>query len=96
MMLRYGGVAYKDADITLREWPKLKKAQKFPFNGLPVLDVETDSGVLTIGQSGAINRYIAKDLGLYPEDRAAAALCDSIFEASQDLALINKVVNLPR
>ena len=60
MMLRFGGLAYKDEELTLREWPEQKKAQRFPFNGLPCL--ETADGV-SIGQSGAANRYVAKLAG---------------------------------
>ena len=76
----------------------MKKAGTYPYNQLPALEVEEENGnTFTIGQSGAINRYVASKVGLYPlDDPAAAAATDAIFEASQDLAIVNPMINLPK
>lgn len=77
--LSIGGIAFEDDRIPVAEW-RQRKGQ-FPFGAVPVLSV--DGEVLT--QSNAINRYVGRLAGLYPEDLWQAALCDEIMDAVEDI-----------
>ncbi len=68
--LSIGGVPFEDDRIPRARWPGLKPTT--PLQQLPVLEV--DGKRLT--QSNAINRYVGKLSGLYPEDPWQAALAD--------------------
>ncbi|GIL57376.1 hypothetical protein Vafri_12627, partial [Volvox africanus] len=66
-----GNVSYEDVIYEFATWAENKA--KMPFGQLPVLELE--DGKL-LAQSGAIERYVAKLAGLYPEDPLQAALAD--------------------
>jgi len=63
-------------------WELVKDSGQFPFNKLPILIVD---GKHTIGQSAAIERYIAKQLGFFGKDDLEAARIDSVLEQLGDI-----------
>eukprot|EP00325_Prymnesiales_sp_UTEX-LB-985_P034935 CAMPEP_0174745282 /NCGR_PEP_ID=MMETSP1094-20130205/86421_1 /TAXON_ID=156173 /ORGANISM="Chrysochromulina brevifilum, Strain UTEX LB 985" /LENGTH=213 /DNA_ID=CAMNT_0015949813 /DNA_START=23 /DNA_END=664 /DNA_ORIENTATION=- len=101
MALCYGKVTFEDVTVTEyfgKAWSAGAKGET-PFGGLPILVVDEEP---PLAQSGAIMRYVCKTLvsSLTPEDPLMAARCDSLFEASQELATgptnVNPIVNVFR
>lgn len=89
LLFRIGGVEFTDAIIERAQWPSIKP--HMPFGQLPVLDVD---GKL-LAESGAIDRYVAKLVNLYPDDPWEAALADQAYEFGSELsALFNEVKGL--
>ena len=70
--LSIGGVPFVDERVKGADWLPLKPSM--PFGGLPVLEVDGQR----ISQSNAINRYVGKLTGLYPDDSWQAAQCDEV------------------
>lgn len=60
-------------------WPGYKT--ECPFEQVPILH----HGDLTLAQGGAINRYIARMGGLYPEDPVDASYCDMVMDGIMDM-----------
>ena len=83
--LNYANIPFEDHRIPTSEWPQRKT--DFIFQQLPELEI--DGQVLT--QSNAINRYVGKLAGLYPEDLVQAALCDAVMDNVDDA--VQPVVN---
>jgi len=79
LALHIAGVPFEDKRISFPQWPATSKT--LPLKQCPVLEVD---GV-AITQSNAINRYVGKLTGLYPEDPYQALLCDEIMDAMEDL-----------
>ena len=78
-MLTYKNVPFEEIhpkDYFGKPWPEIKEEGLLPFNQLPLL---VDDEV-TLVQTGAIDRYIGRKLGLYPDDAKAAAKVDEIYE----------------
>ncbi|PIO69367.1 glutathione S-transferase protein [Teladorsagia circumcincta] len=69
---------YVDVRITHEEWPKHKP--EMPFGQLPVLDVD---GKL-LGQSHAINRYLARQFGFAGKSPFEEALVDAFADQYRD------------
>ena len=91
MCLAHGKIAYTEESVLSyfgKPWPEAK--MEAPFGQLPLLIV--DGTVLA--QSGSQVRYIAAMAGLIPSDPFQQALCDSVFEAAQELVSANPVVNV--
>ncbi len=61
-MLNYGAVPFEDVRFKREQWPELKP--KMPFGQVPVLEVDGKM----LAQSSAMERYVAKLVGLMPED----------------------------
>ena len=78
--LSMAGIAFTDERIKGPDWPALKPSM--PFGALPVLEVDGQR----ISQSNAINRYVGKLTGLYPEDAWQAAQCDEVCDAVEQLS----------
>ena len=74
-----GRIEFDDQRIPLTDWPAQRDAM--PFKALPVLEVDGE----LISQSNAINRYIGKLSGLYPDDRLEALRCDEVMDAVEDV-----------
>ncbi len=84
LALFIGGIDFDDDRIPLSEWPSRKP--NTPFGAVPVLGVDGQK----ITQSNAINTYVGKLGGLYPEDPLQALYCDETMGAVEDIS--NKVV----
>src|SRR5262245_4409088 len=74
-----GGVAFEDDRVSFAAWRERKP--QTPYGALPVLEVDGR----TVAQSNAINRYVGKLVGLYPNDPWQAALCDEAMGAVEDI-----------
>ncbi len=74
-----GGIEFDDHRIDFSELASLRSV--LPLKQVPVLEVDG----MVITQCNAINRYVAKLAGLYPEDDFQALLCDEILEAHEDI-----------
>jgi len=73
------GIDFEDLRITFQEFGEMRKRMR--FNSTPELEI--DGKVIT--QSNAINRYVGKLAGLYPEDDLQALYCDETMDALEDL-----------
>merc|ERR1712168_311769 len=71
-MFAYGDIQYTDERFPRAEWPEKKKSM--PFSKLPVLMVDDKP----LPQSKAIARYVAKEVGLVPENNLQAAYCGAM------------------
>lgn len=80
LAMTIGKVPFEDNRISFEKFTEIR--DQFPSRRVPVLEV--DGEVVT--QSNAINRYVAKLSGLYPEDPHQALLCDEILESVEDMA----------
>jgi glutathione S-transferase len=78
LLMAEGKIAYEDNRVDFKDWPT-KKATT-PFGQMPLLQV----GGVTIAQSGAIERYIAKQAKLYGSNDLEAAQIDMIVEGVND------------
>ena len=73
------GTDFEDRRVPLADWPGLKSQTL--FHALPVLEVDGAS----VTQANAINRYVGKLAGLYPDDAWQAALCDEVMDVVEDI-----------
>jgi len=80
LAFHHGGVKFEDNRIKYADWPALKPAAV--WGSVPTLEVP---GKGTLGQSGAILRYVGKQTNLYPKDDFEAALVDDILDACEDV-----------
>jgi len=95
MMLEYAKMDYTYTYTGGAEYREDRKSMRFPFGSLPILEITTQAGKrVTLAQSGAITRYLAKFCGLYPSDPYECGICDSVFEHGQDMASVNPIVNI--
>lgn len=78
--LHAAGIEFEDNRISFEEFQKSR--QHIRFTCVPVLEI--DGAAIT--QSNAINRYIGKMAGLYPEDDLQALYCDEVMDALEDLS----------
>lgn len=77
--LHSAGIAFEDDRVSFADWPERKAST--PYGGVPVLEVDGE----TVAQSNAINRYVGKLAGLYPDDPWQAALCDEVMDAVEEV-----------
>jgi len=82
-LLAYGDIQYVDERFTFEEWPA--KKQSLPFPKVPILMVDEKP----LPQSVAIARYVAKEVGLVPEDNLKAAYCDAMVDTVADMMAEN-------
>merc|ERR1712168_1590963 len=78
-MFAYGDIQYTDERFPRAEWPEKKKS--LPFSQLPILMVDDKP----LPQSKAIARYVAKEVGLVPENNLQAAYCDAMVDSLDDI-----------
>ena len=52
------------------------------FNSVPVLEIDGEQ----VSQSNAMNRYVGKMAGLYPDDPLQALYCDEVMDAVEDVS----------
>jgi len=72
------GIAYDDKRVEGKDWPGLKATA--PYGQMPFLKV----GSLTVAQSGAVERYIARIGKLYGSNDLEAAQIDMVVEGVHD------------
>ncbi|XP_009947241.1 PREDICTED: hematopoietic prostaglandin D synthase [Leptosomus discolor] len=77
-LFAYSGKKYEDHRIEAADWPKIKPT--IPFGKIPILEVD---GV-TIHQSLAIARYLARESGLAGQTPVEQALADAIVDTIDD------------
>uniref|UniRef100_A0A8C7HP68 Glutathione S-transferase P n=1 Tax=Oncorhynchus kisutch TaxID=8019 RepID=A0A8C7HP68_ONCKI len=92
VMLKDQGAEFDEKVITMEMWKestlKASCVSNPLFGQLPILE----DGDLTLYQTNAIRRHLARKLGLYGKDQREAALIDMMDEAIQDL--LNKYIKL--
>ena len=79
LAMHIGGVAFEDRRLSFREFGANRSS--FPFKRVPILKID---GVV-LSQGNAINRYVGKLAGLYPDDPLQAAFCDEAMDAVEDI-----------
>lgn len=79
LMFAAAGKEYEDERLAGETWLAFKP--KTPYGQIPVLTVD---GTM-INQSGAIHRYLARDLGLYGKNNMENTRCDIILETNNDV-----------
>ena len=77
-LMAFKGVDFEDKEIQFEEWATLKtNTDKYPHGGLPVFVIQG----MRMGQTMAVMRNLAIQLGLYPcEDAELAWNCDSLMD----------------
>ncbi|EFJ52619.1 hypothetical protein VOLCADRAFT_85784 [Volvox carteri f. nagariensis] len=91
LCLTIGKVPFKEIIYDANKWPDHKP--RMPFGQVPVLELE-DGRMLT--QSSAIDRYVAKLAGLYPDDPLQAALADqAVFQMADIFQLFTPTLQMP-
>jgi glutathione S-transferase len=89
LLFASAGVAFTDVRVEQKDWPTLKPTT--PFGQIPTLKV----GGQTFGQSGAINRFIARETGQFGASELEALAIDSLVEFTNDLrAVFNPIRQL--
>ncbi|WP_437317940.1 glutathione S-transferase family protein [Sorangium sp. So ce385] len=87
LMMELSGVPYENELIPLERWMQPDTKERFqsctPFGQLPVLQ----DGRLTLCQSQAINRYLARKLGLYGDTLEESARVDEVTETALEVLL---------
>uniref|UniRef100_A0A9J2P7J0 glutathione transferase n=1 Tax=Ascaris lumbricoides TaxID=6252 RepID=A0A9J2P7J0_ASCLU len=78
MMFKLAGVPFEDVRISKQEWPQLKPTM--PFGQVPVLEFDGHK----LGQSFAINRFLARKFGFAGKDPLEQAYVDSIADGFKD------------
>nr|XP_022333862.1 S-crystallin SL11-like [Crassostrea virginica] len=72
------GVKYEDVRVQGADWPKLKASM--PQEAMPVLEVDGKK----IPQSRAIDRFLAREYGLYGKTNMESACVDVVCETVSD------------
>uniref|UniRef100_A0A6U2GVG4 Glutathione transferase n=1 Tax=Chlamydomonas euryale TaxID=1486919 RepID=A0A6U2GVG4_9CHLO len=83
MLFNYGGIEFTEQQFSFEEWGKEWKAKmtEAAFGQVPVLEVDGKM----LSQSGAMERYIAKKVGVYPADDWEAAKVEEAVGLVQDM-----------
>merc|ERR1712142_287401 len=82
LMFHFTGVPFTDNQIPPSEWSQVKTdVKRFPLSQLPTLEVDDD----VICQSGAINRFVARQLGCYGSNELEGAEIDQVVETLDEL-----------
>ncbi len=74
-----GGIEFEDFRFPINEFTAIRATT--PLQQVPTLTIDGQQ----ITQSNAINRYVGKLAGLYPDDNLQALLCDEIIDALEDV-----------
>ena len=73
------GIEFEDNRLSFPEFAEMRNTTR--FNSVPVLEI--DGAAVT--QSNAINRFVGKKAGLYPDDDLQALYCDEAMDALEDV-----------
>lgn len=79
LAMHIGNIAFTDKRFPLAEFSDVRKDT--PLLQVPTLSVDGRQ----VTQGNAINRYVGKLAGLYPEDDYQALLCDEVMDALEDV-----------
>jgi glutathione S-transferase len=79
LALTIGKIPFEDDRIPVETWPSVR--DQMPLHALPVLQIDGER----ITQSNAINRYVGRLAGLYPENPIEALRCDEVMDAIEDI-----------
>ena len=83
---RIGGIQFEDAHVAPERFSEQRATGVFPFGAIPVLDIETDKGMVSAAQSNAILRFAGRLSGLYPQDDLIQALkVDEALDVAEDI-----------
>jgi glutathione S-transferase len=84
--LRIGRIDFIDEQLTHQQFAHSREAGEFPFGGVPVMVIETDSGTQCVSQSNAILHFAGHLSGLYPsQDPLLALKVDEVFGVVEDI-----------
>jgi glutathione S-transferase len=87
LMLELAGEPYEIEGVSMERWASPDGRPRFqertPFGQLPMLH----DGDLTLCQSRAIHRYVARKLGLYGDTLKESARVDEVYETSDEIFL---------
>ncbi|WP_437928413.1 glutathione S-transferase family protein [Sorangium sp. So ce291] len=87
LMMQLRGVPYEEEFVSLESWVQPQTKERFlgctPFGQLPVLQ----DGELTLCQSQAINRYLARKLELYGDTLEQSARIDEVAETAFEVLM---------
>jgi len=78
LLFTAAGVPFTDNRVEQKDWPAFKP--QTPYGQMPVLEVNGKS----YGQSGAIQRYLAREFGLFGSSEVEGLAIDGIVEAIND------------
>lgn len=81
LLFAYGGLNVEETRYTFDQYFAIKPTLDLPYNQLPTFKIDGQ----VYGQSIAIARYLAKRVGLYPQDVLAALVADGAADAILDL-----------
>ncbi|PCK08716.1 MAG: glutathione S-transferase [Alteromonadaceae bacterium] len=79
LAMHIGNIEFTDKRFPMAEFEEVRKGT--PLGQVPTLLVDERQ----VTQGNAINRYVGKLAGLYPEDAYQALLCDEVMEGIDDL-----------
>jgi len=82
LLLAEGKIKYEDVRINPIDWQDLKS--EMPFGKIPVLEFKDSS---RLAESGAIERFIARLIGVYGSTLNETARIDMIYEVTRSLYL---------
>ena len=85
LVMALGNIPFEDVRVPVAEWPAVRDTM--PLRALPVLEVDGEA----VTQSNAINRYLGRMAGLYPDDELEALRCDEVMDSVEDILV--KVVD---
>lgn len=74
------GLELEDHRISFDEFREVRK--NLPFTAVPVFEIDGEP----ITQSNAVNRYVGRFAGLYPDDARQGLYCDEVMDAIEDLS----------
>lgn len=81
LALEIAGVKFNEDNFGFAEFRKKKAAGDFVFGTVPELTLADGTKIC---QTRAIERFVAKHAGLYPQDPVAAAHTDAVLDISED------------
>ncbi|XP_072162911.1 S-crystallin SL11-like [Diadema setosum] len=84
LLFAQAGVEYEDSRVTQEEFAAMKEDKsKLPFGQLPVLIVDSHP---PLPQSHAIERYLAREFGMYGKSNYESTMIDLVAETMEEIA----------
>ncbi|MCW8880001.1 MAG: glutathione S-transferase family protein [Kangiellaceae bacterium] len=79
LAMKIAGIEFEDYRFPFEKFQE--EVKNTPLNQVPMLEIDGEK----ITQCNAINRYVGKLSGLYPEDDYQALICDEVMSALEDI-----------